>query len=320
MFSRMKILVLYFNLWGFPQFRVLLHQQKCDRFSLSIHLALVLIATLVLCAFFQRPTNDNLGSLNDATKMFANLIIYWLSLLELNYKQRTQQKFWAILKKQNQYHGFSLKVYLFKLVIYFILLSIMFLNYYITFISVSESALILYGFWFCYTLIVMFCKHHLFYYLFFVEFIKHELKMVINELDNIRFKRAEFKNRNAFVNKSFSNRVKLIRSSYGSIYDLCDILNTVFGWSNVLAISFQFLLILADINWIYWKLLNFYRIDLIGEIFNEFHLPFTAIDLIFCNFGSEFSMAYITLVAIVLFIFQTTSNCYKLVIINQILI
>lgn len=253
----MEKLFIYFNLCGFcTQFKTSSNQKKCDRLFFLFHLSLVSITTLGVYAFLNRPTNDNLGAMNDAMKLIANLIVYWLSILELNSKQKMQRKFWHILKQINQHHSpnqsFSFNAYLIKMIIYFVLLTSMFINYYIIFISGDENAAILYCFWFCFTLIVMFCKQYLFYYLFYLEFMKYELKIVSDELDKMR----------CFCEKA---KFKWIRKFYETIYDLCDIVNAVFGWSNAVAISVSFLLILADINWMNWKLFNKYRIDLIGK-------------------------------------------------------
>lgn len=96
----MEKLFLYFSLWGFcPQNNISPRQRKINFLFLTLHLFLVAISTLVIFNFIIRPTNDSLGSLNDVSKLTSHLLVYWLSILELNMKQRTQQKFWTILEQ-----------------------------------------------------------------------------------------------------------------------------------------------------------------------------------------------------------------------------
>lgn len=271
----MKNLIVYFDLWGFcTQFKVTPRQQKYDRFLFLLHLGLVSLATFGIAGYLFRPTNDNMGFLMDVLKLGANLIVYWFSIFELYSKQQMQRKFWKTLKQigHRLYHDqfFRFDAFLIKMTIFFILLALMFLNYCILFISGDESDAILYFFWLSYTLIVVFCKHQTFYYLFYLEFIKHELNTCSNELFEIQcsFQSRRLKSGKIFEKKFYSNRFKWIRDFYASIYDLSDIVNMVFGWTNVASVSVSFLFILADTNWLYWKLFNKYRIDLIGKIFS----------------------------------------------------
>lgn len=272
----MKNLIVYFDLWGFcTQFKVSPRQQKFDRLLFSIHLSLVSVATFGIGAFLIRPTNDNMGLVMDVLKLGANLIVYWFSILESYLKRQMQRKFWKALDQIGQRHRqcFRFDAYRIKMIIFFILLALMYLNYYILFISTDESAAILYFFWVSFTLIVVFGKHQMFYYLFHLEFIKHELNIFSTKLIEMQCAcgSSRLKNVKIFEKNFRSSQFKWIREFNASIYDLSDIVNAVFGWTNVASVSLSFLFILADTNWLYWKLFNKYRIDLIGKILLASH-------------------------------------------------
>lgn len=260
----MLILLHYFDLWGFCT--QVQKSQTVYRIILICHIIIATFVTLTIIVFMGRPVGDNLGVFNDSLKLYTHLIINWIPIIELYLKHRIQRKFWKIMhnidKEFCSHQYLCFKSYLIKIILFFILLIAMFLNY---LLCLHRSELI--TFWFSFIFIVSFCKNYFFYYLFYLEFIKYELKMVYREtkLMSCYCERCTLKSSKTFLKKFYCNRFKWIRKYYGSIYDLCDIINTVFGWSNVFAIPMSFLLILADINWFYWKLYNKYRVDMIGK-------------------------------------------------------
>lgn len=272
----MKILFLYYDFWGFcTLYKTPLRKPKYYRVIFAFHLFLVTFATVGIFLFLFRPINDVLGHLIDSLKLCAHLLVYWISIFELYLKQQTQQKFWNILNFIDKHlcsHRFNCfkSSYLLKIIVYFVIIMTFLLNYVIILFSMTASNKSSYYFWFCYALIVLFHKHQAFYYLFYLEIIKYELKMVRNELDEMwQFcENQEMKSTKQFAKVFQCKRFKWIRELYESIYDMNDVVNTVFGWSNIVAISFSFLLILADINWLYWKSFNKYRIDRIGKLLN----------------------------------------------------
>lgn len=267
----MKTLLLYFDLWGFcTQFKISKRQCVFNRVFLTIHLILVSMATATMVIFLTRPIDDSLGSLNDVLKVNSKIVIYWLSLLELNFKHRMQKEFWSILGEFNTHlrhkTQFNFRAFIFKMIVYFILLMLFYLNYIFGIITSKINEMILYFMWISYFVIATYHKNHLFYYLLHLEFVIFELKVVCNELDEMVNCTYNAKNsRNAQLNQLPGNQLKWTRKCYESTYVLCNAINAVFGWSNATVIPLSFLLLLTDINWIYWKIFNRYRIDLIGK-------------------------------------------------------
>lgn len=271
----MKALFVYFDLWGFStQFRQSLNHPKIVRTIFIVHIILAMITTLAVLKFVNRPNNDKLSSINDSIKLTAIVLVYWLSVIELYLKKETQRKFWTIVQNIDEYfcchRHFHVKIYILKLTVYFILTIIMFLNFLKRLILTKKSQLFYYWFWFWYAFVELFRINQLFYYLFFLEFIKNELKMINNETNEMMcaYKNGNLKKTKFFVRKFHQHRLKWFREFYSSIYDLCTIINTVFGWSNLAAIIISFQLILTNFNWFYWKIFNQFHIDVIGNNFN----------------------------------------------------
>lgn len=113
---------------------------------------------------------------------------------------------------------------------------------------------------------MMFHRKYMFYYLFFLEFIKHQLKMIDYET-NVMMDIGRKSNLKAGITSRIflRKRLKWIRNYFDATYDLCDATNEIFGWSNAVAICISFSHIVADIFWFYWKILNKYNIDAIGN-------------------------------------------------------
>lgn len=253
----MKILLFYFDLWGFcTRFKSSSKIRRVtERIIFIFHLISVTTATLIILNFLRRPIGDKLGTVNDSMKLGAILLVYWWTILELNLKRKIQQRFWDIFFNIDTNFCCScrlnFKSYVSKIPIFLTIFLLLYVRYFIRLFTLNKSGL--YFFWFCYTFTNLFCKNQFFYYLFFLEFIKNELEMVDFEISEIlcACKNGEMKRAKYFVKKFHRNRLKWVRQFYGSIYDLCDVLNSVFGWSNVSAILISFLLILADFNWLF---------------------------------------------------------------------
>lgn len=261
-------LMFYFDLCGLcTQFKSSPRQFNFDSLVLILHMILATVFTVFTFLFLKRPIQDSLGIFNDAIKLYALLLVYWLSIFDSYSKRKTQKKFWQIIEQIDQrfcsHRHVCFKSYIIKLIVYFFFLAIFLMNYIWHILPGSE----LHYFWFFFTSFYIFFNIRLFYYLFFLEFIKHELKIIDHEVSEIlnTFERNKLKGAKEFMRKFHRNRFKWFREFYGCIYDLCNIINSVCGWSNVAVVPLPFLLLLTDINWFYWKILNVYEIDIVGK-------------------------------------------------------
>lgn len=266
----MKFLLLYFDLFGFStQFNTSQNHSVLYRIIFFIHFILAVVSSLAILTFLRRPIFDKLGAINDSLKLCVTLLVYWLSLFELYFRQKTQKHFWIITQKIDKkfytHHKLRFRAYALLMSFYSILYVLMYLNYVFRIFSNKRSEFNF--FWACYSFVGLFHKNQLFYYLFLVEFIKNDLKIIDREITKLLFecKRGEGKNAKTFLKTFYCNRFKWIRQFFDSICDLKETLNLVFGWSNVAAIIASFLLTLTEINWLIWRVFNKFNSDVLGN-------------------------------------------------------
>lgn len=247
---------LYFDLWGLcTQFEHSKNARRFYGFIFTSHIVLASIFTFSASNFLKRAIGDQLGTLNDMVKLGAVLLVYWLSIFELYFNRTTQRKFWNIIEKfDNEFYcrrNAYYRQYLRKIVIYFLFFILFRLNYLIDLLLFAGR---IHFFWICYAVFTAFYTIRLNYYLFFVESIKCELKII--------FDCAKFKSSRPLG----GNHFKWICKHYGSLYDLSNIINLVFGWSNVATVLLPFCLILTHSNWFYWKIYNKFMINISGKM------------------------------------------------------
>lgn len=104
-----------------------------------------------------------------------------------------------------------------------------------------------------------------------METVSYELESIDRELTEMLFycdglNSKLVRKKKLFLDKFHRDRFKWIRDYYAIIYEMNETINAVFGWSNVAAILLSFHLVLADVNWFYWKLLNKYEFSILGKL------------------------------------------------------
>lgn len=261
-------LLFYFDLWGFcTQFGKSSLHQNFDRVVFILHIILASVCSISVTMYLRTFAADKLGTYNDSLKLCGILVVYWLSIFESYIQRHSQRTFWDIIheidKQFCSHRNLYFKTYLCKIILYYIISILMHLNYAYRLIIAKQSEL--YFFWFCYTIILLFYTNRLFYYLFFLEFIEHELNVINREIGQLLISYKSYGvTRTSFTKSFHRNRFKWIRKYFVSVHDMFSIINSVFGWSNVANILLPFLIFLADINWFYWRIFNKYRVDLIG--------------------------------------------------------
>lgn len=273
MYSRwMNNLLFYFDLSGFcTEFRKSLNQRVFDSLIFLLHIILVSIFSVSILAYLTRLSADKLGTLNDTLKLYGILVVYWLSIFESFIQRPSQRKFWFTVDKIDKrfcsHRYVCFKSYICKFILCYVISILMHLNYVYRLFVVKHSEL--YFFWLCYTALVLFYTNRLFYYLFYLEFIKYELKVIDQEISLILISYRNVHNVVPSLKKFHQNRFKWTRNYFESIYDLCSTTNSIFSWANVGNVLLPFLIFLADTNWFYWKIYNKYPVDIYGKIFDE---------------------------------------------------
>lgn len=216
-------LLFYFDLWGFcTQFKRSPKQRNFHRLILATHTIVASVATSLIAKYMQRLDGDlSLRAVNDVLKFTVLLLVYWLSIFELYSKRYTQRKFWYIVhyidKRFCSLQRFDLGKYPSKLQIYFLLSLFV---YCIDFKQLFSVEFV--SFWLCYLFVVWIYQNRSFYYLFYLEWIKQELKHVVHEANEIVYiyQTSTFQTKNYAMEQFHRNRFKWLRQYFGSIYDL----------------------------------------------------------------------------------------------------
>lgn len=266
----MSRLLLYFDLWGFStRFNKLTKQLKFSLFFFVLHIILASISSYLIFKYLLRPNDDTLGTLNDLIKFVVMITSYWLSIVELFFKRKTQDRIWRQVEYIDQHfcchRQFSRASYMFKLKMYFGLAGV---GYFVFMYSLclKTGTKYLY-FWFPYIFVMVSFQNRSFYYIFYLEFVAYELQMVCREVNEMMkaLARNHLGLRNVFAEKFQRKRFRWMRGYFESIHNLCQTLNVLFGFSNVASILLAFFIVIADMNWLHWKILNEYEPNILGK-------------------------------------------------------
>lgn len=226
----------------------------------AIHVSLAVVLTLFefhLMADYY-PSLGLTEAISESLQYSAALYTYWLIILDSLLHRRAHQHFWEVLQQIDEYFSCQrnsvIHSYLLKLCVYFLkTLSIMVIRLFInSFVDFTVD--------FAYISLFIVCEIRMFYYLFCLEILHFQMKMVEDEV-KIMMKILNLANirRNQALNidvisacYSFEmQRLKWIRGYFHCVYKMMYLLNEIFGWSHVAAISFCFYYILTESNWFY---------------------------------------------------------------------
>lgn len=307
----LRNLLLYFDLCGFfTHFKHSCHQPKIYLLILFLHIFLASTATYHIFIYLKGiSVDDKLGMLNDVLKYFVLILNYWLSIFESYFKRNTQDKFWKCVtkidKKLCSHQCFELKNFIIQFKIYSIISILSNVIYFLRLIF--RNLLRFRYFWYSYAYLACVLEMRSFYYLFYLEFIKYELKMIDHEIYEMT--RVDHKKP---MKDFYQNPFKWIRQYYESIYDLGHSTNFLFACSIIVTIILPFHLILVDSNWLYWKILNMYQFNSMGIQYRR-SLHSLAENTKSLHFFAEYIAWFVRLGTLSLLIFRAASNCFQLV-------
>lgn len=280
MFSkRITFLLKFFDICGFcteaPNSKT---HQKCDLFIFLCHICCAFTLSSFVIKFSMQPIvlNDVLPSVvNTVLQNTGGMFVYWTIMIESYFQRKTQKRFWLQYEKSITFriHCKSswLHNYLIKIIEHFIVvipILVYCMHYFMYFV----------GNYFFFRLAYFFSiainQYRVFYYMFYLEIVKYELKNIKSKLQQLEVSSKnvghDFSNEN-----TIDNDLKSINQYYQVICELKECINQVFGLSNFTTILFCFLLPLTDTNWAYLAL------------FNRTVKYITGIDLIMKKFGMK---------------------------------
>lgn len=234
--------LIFFDVWGYDSgSSSLSHYRRIIYFIYIFHIFAVSFFTvfkLHLARFLWSYHHLNMVELVNVTMLFsAPLYTYWIIILDSLYHRYEHKQFWNILQHIDNCfcrQTNSFQNYITKISAYFsISISLFLLLHFINNFKYFDTILV-------YLILITICQIRIFYYLFCLEVIQFQLKIIEIELKNMHS--------NVFA---YVKRLKWFREYYGKIHEMTILLNEIFGWSNVSAILFSFYNILTDVNIIY---------------------------------------------------------------------
>lgn len=253
----------YFDAWSCcTEFSSSRYYQIFIHFALCTHIVLGVGTAIKFTQYLNQHTNDILGTVNDTIKLNGFQLLLWTSIYESYSKRKHQRRFWKIFKEIDRNYCCHQR---FRLYSHHIETGIYILLYFLMKISSSIESMyknVYYDtFWYFYEFVCMIYQHRSFYFMFYLNLVEHELKIIKRETEILSFKSIEFSNA-IKTNKHFKGfvlkRLEWVRNYYTLIHDMRGHLNDIFGRFNVLYIPFSFLLITTETNWLYWQLYNHY--------------------------------------------------------------
>lgn len=244
MFSKSIICMLnLFSACGFhPEFnnRPSTKQQLISWLIFLFHIALAICLTLYNIKYFiwLGSKSSKLQTFSGLTEYFYATVTYWIILGESFVQRKNQQKLW---KTFHEIDELFTKRNTQKYQMYFIKFIENIALYIITLMLIWMESILSFDTFCAITLLLTLCRFRLFFYLFYLELIKCELKTM------------EYKAGNILLRKGCRrNGVKYIRQYYQLVYQLNDCINAIFGWSNLLSLLFGMCFIFTDITWLYF--------------------------------------------------------------------
>lgn len=240
-----------FNLWGFSVEIPDIHMSlKWTRVIFCVHI----IISCYICSFVWQFLNENLEKkidllsvANNVIKFSAALIAYWAIIVESYSKRSVQQKFWRIYRQiyndfNREDRNLMFRNSLNKFVHFFIFFTG--LDEFIRWISFLNGLNVYFKL--PYIGLMMMQDMRIFYYLFFIRLLNHQLEEVAIEMELL----ADANERGIFL----KDRLKWVRIFYDSVHGMSNCINEIFGWSSIIGVLFLFLRLVVDLNWIYWRI------------------------------------------------------------------
>lgn len=197
-----------------------------------------------------------LQTINEMIQYTAGLFTYWMIILDSIAYRNKFHIFWRIYQEiDNQFcsqtmlfRGYMLKFNEFFPISIFLYMMIYATN------SFPDSSSV-----FAFLIIISICQLRIFYYLFCVEIVKCQLKIIEHDLimmkNMLNFtgmtQQFPLMSETSPIVPFELNRFKWVRGYHHRTSELMDLLNEIFGWSQAVAVSFCFYSFATDSNWLF---------------------------------------------------------------------
>lgn len=231
------------------------------RYTIHIFIVHFVMVTLLTMSIFHLKTKyfvklKTSEAISEVLQFTFALCSYWLIILDSICHRQIHQQFWDTFQQIDQYFcaqtNLDLRNYLIKCMIFLIK-------------TIVTIGIRLMGHSFAgfdldapYVIIFIICDIRMFYYLFCLEVLHFQFKIIETETETIKATFHSGMNRDSISHRSKKGRknaklqrMKWIREYFHCSYEMVCNLNKIFGWSNVAEISFCFCFLLTEIYWFY---------------------------------------------------------------------
>lgn len=183
-------------------------------------------------------------AINFILQYSAALYTYWCIILDSNLQDRKHRHFWKIVHLIDEFYfpqnDFSSTCFILKFFFCFFTSAVAILMVLVLGDPLDKEILFMYIF------LIKISEARIFYCILCVEISRFQMKTIDDALTDFC-------------------QLKSIREYYYCVYEMTNLLNDVFGLSQVAAILFCFYFFLADVNWIYIHFTNQSTMLIIGE-------------------------------------------------------
>lgn len=263
MFARRVVLILkFFDFCGFfTEYSYSNRYQQVIYIVFILHIFFAVYFTFFLrCVLFSIRSLKLLDSINEFVQYQSSLHSYYILIIESFVHRKKQRFFWKIYKKIEDRSNFKCRLYSLKLIEFFVVLFVT--NTICLYLSNIETHV-----WLGYTILNAINNIRLFYYIFYLELIRLELKCIektIKEMIELsRFSIVYYQHRNIYFKK--------IRDYYAITCELIDHLNEIFGLSNFSTMIYHFFYLFTILNYAYLHFDDYSIFYHVGERLEVFH-------------------------------------------------
>lgn len=263
MFSKqMECILNFFDACAFNTGASKLFQnRKIKHLIFGIHILCALLLTVFKFHLAVRYYSSLMAieAISESLQYSTALFTFWLIIYDSIHHRGAHKMFWKILQRINAYfcqqRSMDLRSFFLKTMEFFVA-TILALSIRIT---LNQNAALSTDI--AYFILFEICQIRVFFYLFCLEMVHFQLKMIESEVKTMQcaLNFISTKSTSYLIRISETSifylfeiqRLKWIREYFSHVYEMMNSLNETFGWSQVAAISFCFHLLLTEVTWIY---------------------------------------------------------------------
>lgn len=246
--KQVKYVLTFFDVFGYNSGSSKLSNRRETANSICfLHFLFALFFTCFTfyLKFRLSPHTQLVELLNHLLQYSSTIYMYWFTIWDSFHNWHEHYRFWEIYRKINKsfqsQRNFACRLFMLK-IFSIILTTILSLSIY--FLTVKSSAEPITEILAINIILNKLCEIRIFYYLFCLEVIHFQLKSIEIVLKKMCKQVNLPPDSNVY-------RFKWVQQYYHCVYEMAELSNYIFNWSQVAAVSFCFYTLLTDLNWIF---------------------------------------------------------------------